>query len=111
MVQPTTFRTAFPYALGTAGIALAGTAIAVTATGTAGAVAGVFMAIFGAYSFFGVVACGLHHEGQPQLFKKNVGKFVMTAAAATFTDIISTVAKIVLVDLIRSFMNGRRRAY
>lgn len=108
MVAPSTFRTALPYAAITLGTGIAGAVLSITASSTAVAVAGVAVALFGAYAFYGVVSCGLLHRDDPKAFQDNVGKHVATAFGFALTNIITTVAETVLSNMINNWLNGRR---
>ncbi len=108
MTVTTTFRTALPYAFGTLATGIAGAVLAVTATSTVQAVAGVAMGLFGSYAFFGVVHCGVQNSGRPEGFKREVWQYVATSAGAAVTDIIATVVRTVLINLLDNWLNGRR---
>lgn len=95
-----TFNAAIPYAIGSLSLGTMGLVVCMSATGTAAIVMGVVLALLGSYAFIGVVTCGLVHTGDPEGFEANVGKFMMTAASAALADVIASVAKMVLLNLI-----------
>lgn len=110
MAQPvSTFNTALPYGIATLAVGVAGLAVAVTATSTAAIVAAAIFATMGAYGFIGVVGCGIMYSGDPQGFKDNVGKAMVTMAGTALTQIITNVAQALIFDAI--FGGRSRRAY
>ncbi|NGX39964.1 MAG: hypothetical protein KR126chlam1_01304 [Chlamydiae bacterium] len=99
-VNQSIFNTAIPYGVASLAVGATGAVVAFCSTSTAAIITGVALAILGAYAFIGVLACGLHHNGDAQAFSRDVGKFMLTAASTAIADIIVTVAKVVLIDLI-----------
>lgn len=100
-----TFYRAIPYAVATLGAAIAGIVIACTFPYSALAlIAGVALAILGAYAFYGVVACGILHSNNPSAFSENVGKSMVTGAATGVAEMVTMTAQVLFL----SWITGRR---
>lgn len=83
MTQPTTFKTALPYGIGTLAIGTVGTITAVAATSSAVKILGVAIGIIGVYSFFATLICGYINAGKPEYFKRDIQKYVLKVIDAT----------------------------
>lgn len=98
--QETTFNAALPYGVTTLAAGSVGAILAFSASSTAAIVMGVALALIGTYAFLGVLTCGVEHSGKPDEFREKVGKYMLVGASGAIADIITTVAKAVLLDLI-----------
>lgn len=110
-MHTSTFYTALPYAALTLGTAIAGATVAITAGSSAVAVSGIAIAFFGSYAFFGVVTCGTRHASNPKGFQEEIGKYVATAAGMAVTNIVSTIANVILIQTINDCLYPKRRYY
>lgn len=102
------FTTALPYGLGSLGVAGVGVAIALTAgaAATAGLVAGIALAIIGAYAFYGVIATAIVSANANE-FQSKVWKGIGTAAGLGLSSTIEFIAKILIIELISSLFKRR----
>ncbi len=92
IVRPdSTFQAALPYVIGSIALSVAGTVIALKVVSTAAIIAGVAIALFGLYSFVGVVTWGVECADDPAKFQKNMWKMTVTAATTVLTDIVGTI--------------------
>lgn len=112
-VQPeqegsSTFTRALPYAVATLGAAIAGIVIACTFPySTLALIAGIALAILGAYAFFGVVGCGIYYSDNPPAFSENVGKYMLTGAAGGVADTVKMSAQFLILNVIAGLFNRR----
>ena len=109
------FLSALPYAATSLVASCAGTYIAITAataSSTALAVGGVALAFFGATCFLTSTITGIYSRNSIE-FKKQIGPALKSALAITLADLLSSVARAVLIKLINDLLykDERRRAY
>ncbi|MBS0628714.1 MAG: hypothetical protein JSS30_00645 [Verrucomicrobia bacterium] len=103
--QEDMFTTALPYGLATLGIGVVGAITAVAATATIGIIMGIALGILGAYSFLGVISCGVTSVDATE-FRQNIWKHMATAAGTGISEIVVMVVKAVILEMIF----GRKRA-
>ncbi len=97
-----TFYTAIPYGVGAIAVGGAGLALALSSQATAAVVAGVALAIIGAYGTFAVMACAFTHSGDPEGFKENIGKFATTIIGAGMAEHLRMAVQIILIEAIQA---------
>lgn len=90
--QTSTFKEAVPYAVLALGVGTVGAISAVACSVIALKVVGIVTAVIGSYAFFGVLLCGIEHQGNPEAFKGDLGKFVTTFIGAGIANLIQQVA-------------------
>lgn len=98
--ETSVFYEALPYGVGTLSAGIVGAVIAFSAASTVLAVMGVAIALMGAYTFLGVVGCAIATSGNPSKFREIVWGSMTTMAGVAISEILTTVAKAVLIDLI-----------
>lgn len=101
------FWTATPYAVASLTVGAIGVAILCTQTATIGMVAGIILATLGVAALYGVIGCAIAHN-TPEDFRRNVGKFIATAAAAQLAQLIQIVVQVVVIELVKGLFKGKR---
>lgn len=88
-----TFKTAVPYGILALGVGAAGAAVGLACTATALKIIGVVLGVIGVYSFFAVLTCGFLNAGQPEKFKEQLHKHVVTSVGIGIANIINSVVR------------------
>jgi|GEM_PF-1781448 len=107
--QQSVFSAAFPYGVGSLALAGGGTWVAVTQLATGGyalPIAGVVVALIGAYGFFATAVTAIYSRDSRQ-FNENIGPALKTVAFAVITEVIASVARAVLDKLINRALSGK----
>lgn len=117
--QTSVFGAALPYAVGSLAVGGGGTWLAVaniTAVTSAASVpvmpavlatAGTIAALIGFYCFFATVVTGIYSRNSKE-FYQNIGPALKLSAVAVMTEVMATVARMMLEKLIDRMVFGKR---
>lgn len=92
ILQGSTFKEAFPYGVTTLATGVAGVVISLACAATALKVAGVILALVGAWSFFGVLFCSVVNSDNSNKFKEELPKYVTVTVAFMLANMIQSIA-------------------
>lgn len=107
-ISPTsTFNAALPYGVATLAAGALGATIALTVTSTVATIAGAVVALFSAYAFIGVIACGCTSRNT-QEFQERIGKMMFTFGSFALAEILTTVAQTVIQQMVLNCLNSKR---
>lgn len=109
--KETVFQASLPWGASTVALGVFGACVAIkayAAGSTALAVAGVAATLFGSYGTLAVVLTAVNSSSARE-FKRKIQPMLITASAAVFADMVSSVAHIVLARLIDSLLGNNRR--